>query len=92
MGSAVVGIAGVLWLVEGLLVSWEMVAANNSGVSSDSVRQAQHDGTEGDGRILDTKTGAQPTEGNLKVGVSWIKFNRRDACSTRGGIGILTWH
>jgi hypothetical protein len=54
--------AGVPPLLEGLLVPWEMVAANNNGVChggtacgvssdsapSDSARQAQHDGADGD--------------------------------------------
>ena len=67
------------WLLEGVLVSWEMVAANNSGVSSDSARQAQHDRSEvvDNNRMEATANGRlrQPSLPLMGTGV----FLRRDS-------------
>jgi len=67
-GCGAVGMVEALWLLEGLLVSREMVAANNSGVSSDSARQAQHD-KPGRRRGRDAKT--------IRVGGCKNSFHKR---------------
>lgn len=55
-------------LLEWVLVSWEMVAANNSGVSSDSARQAQHDKSKrvrGCSQMYDVQVGREAEEGKV---------------------------
>jgi hypothetical protein len=85
-GCGRIGLAEALLVVRRLLVSWEMVAANNSGVSSDSDRQAQHDGTEGD------TDGSRDSNVTLTFTRRADNFNRRDAFSTWSGIRNLTLH
>jgi hypothetical protein len=82
MWHAVIGMQGVFWISEGLLVSCEML------------RQAQHDRPERRGaRVAQgfrVKNGTQLSEDNLRGRIGSISSNGRDACSTRRGVVTLT--